>query len=300
MFPRNLTFFRFPTAHDLSQLAELLPEAALKPIGPLELSTSGFISPFGRGETDLVQTIGSATRVTLGIEEKILPAATVNELLARKLAEIEQKEGRKVGGRARKRIKDDLLHELLPRALTRSRRIDAVIFTDLGVLAVDTSSRKAAEHVASELRRALGSFPAVPPVAGEAPRAVLTGYVGSGHLPGGLELGDECALHDVADDAKVRISGDDLRGEEVARHLEAGKQVTRLGLSLHDHLSFTLGEDLVVRRLKFLDGATDLLADVEADDLRAELDARFALLVGEVRGLFRVLEAALRIQPVEG
>src|SRR5690606_3687473 len=43
MFFRNLSLFRFPTSHDFSQLAELLPEAVLKPVGPLELTSAGFI-----------------------------------------------------------------------------------------------------------------------------------------------------------------------------------------------------------------------------------------------------------------
>ena len=148
MFFRNLTFFRFPASHDFSRLDELLPEAALRPVGPLELSSRGFISPFGRGEEALSHRIGDAVWLAVGGEDKILPAAVVNDLLARKVAEIEEKEGRKLGGRARKRLKDDLLHELLPRAFVKSSRIDAMLDLQHGFLAVDTSSRKTAETVA--------------------------------------------------------------------------------------------------------------------------------------------------------
>ncbi|MDT4840971.1 Recombination-associated protein RdgC [compost metagenome] len=48
-------------------------------------------------------------------------------------------------------------------------------------------------------------------------------------------------------------------------------------------MSFVLGEDLTLRKLKFLDGAVDQLENTEHDDLRAELDARFALMSGEVK-----------------
>ena len=57
-----------------------------------------------------------------------------------------------------------------------------------------------------------------------------------------------------------------------------------------------LGEDLVVRKFKLLDGAVDQLESTERDDLRAELDARFALMAGEVKRLFNVLEKALKSQ----
>ncbi|MBP8742140.1 MAG: recombination-associated protein RdgC, partial [Pseudoxanthomonas sp.] len=127
MFFRNLTFFRFPTTHDFSRLDELLPEAALKPVGPLELSSRGFISPFGRGEDLLSHRIGDAIWLAVGGEDKILPGSVVNDLLAQKVAELEEREGRKLGGRARKRLKDDLLHELLPRAFVKSSRTDALL-----------------------------------------------------------------------------------------------------------------------------------------------------------------------------
>lgn len=300
MFFRNLTLFRFPTSLDFSNLDELLPEAALKPVGPLDLASRGFVSPFGRDEPALSHRVGDAIWLTLGGEDKILPAAVVNDLLAKKLAEIEQKEGRKPGGRTRKRIKEDLLHELLPRAFVKPSRTDALLDLEHGFLAVDTSSRKNAEAVASEIRHALGSFPALPPNAEVAPRSVLTGWIAGEPLPDGLALGEECELKDAMDGgAVVKCQNQELQSEEIAKHLEAGKQVTRLALVLDDHVSFVLGEDLVVRKLKFLEGAVDQLENTERDDLRAELDARFALMSGEVKRLFAVLEQALKLSKAE-
>ena len=300
MFFRNLTLFRFPTALDVSQLDELLPEAALKPVGPLELSSRGFISPFGRNEEALSHRIGDAIWLTVGGEDKILPSAVVNDLLAKKLQEIEEKEGRKPGGRTRKRLKDDLLHELLPRAFVRPTRTDALLVLEHGFIAVDTSSRKNGETVVSEIRRALGSFPALPLNAEVAPRSVLTGWIAGEPLPDGLALGEECELKDAMDGgAVVKCQHQELQSDEIAKHLEAGKQVTRLALTLDDHVSFVLGEDLVVRKLKFLEGAVDQLESTERDDLHAELDARFALLSGEVRRLFAVLEPALKLSKAD-
>jgi recombination associated protein RdgC len=91
----------------------------------------------------------------------------------------------------------------------------------------------------------------------------------------------------------------ELQSDEIARHLEAGKQVTRLALTLDDHVSFVLGEDLVVRKFKLLDGAVDQLESTDRDDLRAELDARFALMAGEVKRLFAMLEPALKLSKAE-
>ena len=300
MFFRNLTLFRFPTSLDVSQLDTLLAETPLKPVGALELSSRGFVSPFAREEPALSHRIGDAIWVTVGGEDRLLPSAVVNDLLGKKLAEIERKEGRKPGGRTRKRIKEDLVHELLPRAFVRPSRTDAMLDLAHGFVAVDSSSRKSAESVVSEIRGAMGSFPALPLNAEVAPRAVLTGWIAGEALPEGLALGEECELKDAMDGgAVVKCQHQDLVGEEIAKHLEAGKQVTRLALTLDDHLSFVLGEDLVIRKLKFLDGAIDQLENTDNQDLRAELDARFALMSGEVRRLFVVLEAALKLSRAE-
>jgi len=237
--------------------------------------------------------------LTLGGEDKILPAAVVNEAVARKAAEIEEAEGRKLGGRARKRLKEEILHDLLPRAFVRPSRTSCHLDLQHGLVAVDTSSRKSAEGLLSELREGMGSFPAVPLNAEVAPRSVLTGWLAGEPLPEGLALGDECELRDPVDKgAVIKASRQELGAEEIAKHLEAGKQCTKLALTLEDHLSFVLGDDLVVRKLKFLDGAVEALENTERDSQRAELDARYALMVGELRRLFAVLRSAFKLSEV--
>lgn len=302
MFFRNLTFFRFPTtlAKTLDDLDARLEECKLKPVGPSELMSRGFISPFGRDGATMSHRVGDAIWITLGGEDRLLPSAVINDQLGRKLAEIEEKEGRRLGGRARKRLKEDIVMELLPRAFVRPVRCSATLDLEHGFIAVDTSSRKTAENLVSELRHALGSFPALPLNAEASVRVILTGWLAGKPLPPGLSLGDECELKDPVDGgAVVRCSRHELQVDEIRQHLEAGKQVTRLALVLDDHVGFVLGEDLVLRKLKFLDGAVDQLEGTEADDVAAELDARFALMSGELKRLFAVLEPALKFSRAE-
>lgn len=296
MFFKNLTLFRFPASLDLSSLEELLAGHPLKPVGALELSSRGFVSPFGREGEAYSHRIGKAVWLTVGGEDRLLPSSVVNDMLAKRLAEVEEKQGRRPGSRMRKQMKDDLVHELLPRAFVRPSRTDALLDLDHGVCAVDTSSRKAGEAVVSEIRHALGSFPALPLNAEVAPRSVLTGWIAGDPLPDGLSLGEECELKDPAEHgAVVKCQRQELQSDEIAKHLESGKQVTRLALTLDDHVSFVLGEDLVVRKFKLLDGAVDQLESTERDDMRAELDARFALMAAEFSRLFTVLEGALKL-----
>jgi len=310
MFFRNLTFFRFPVSMNsaFDALDQHLAECALKPAGPLEMSSRGFVSPFGRAlaqsedprDTALLHRVGNCIWLTVGGEERLLPSVVVNDAAAKKIAEAEQREGRKLGGRTRKRIKDEIVLDLLPRAFIRPLRTDAYLDLEHGFIAVDTSSRKSAESVVSEVRRALGSFPALPLNAETSPRAVLTGWIAGEALPDNVMLGDECELKDAADrGAIVKCQRQELQGEEIAKHLESGKQVTRLALNFDDQASFVLGEDLIVRKLKFLDGAVDQLENTERESVHAELDARFALMSGELKRLFVMLEKAFKLSRAE-
>ena len=303
MFFRNLTFFRFPVAIDFSEVHTLLPLCRLKPIGPLEMRSRGFISPFGREETEVLHhahDLAGFLWLTIGSEEKMLPGSVVNDQLANRIAEIEDLTGRKMGGRERKRLKDDLLHELLPRAFSKSKRVDVILDLRHGYAAIDTSSRKTAENVASDIRGLLGSFPAMPLNAEVAPRSVLTGWIAGEALPDGLSLGEEAELRDPAEGgAVIKARDQELISHEIQEHLDTGKQVTKLALVMEDNLSFVLGDDLTVRKLKFLDGALDRLEDAEQDGRRAELDARFALQSREIRRLFLLLERAFKISNVE-
>ena len=111
---------------------------------------------------------------------------------------------------------------------------------------------------------------------------------------------DECELRDPVDGgAVVRCTKHELQNDEIRKHLEAGKQASRLALVLDDHVSFVLGEDLVVRKLKFLDGVVDQLDDSARDSLHAELDTRYALMSAELKRLFAVLEKALKLSSAE-
>ena len=303
MFFRNLTLFRFPASVGFDDIDARLADVALKPVGPLEPSSRGFVSPFGALDPDnavLSHRVGDALWIALGGEDRLLPAAVVNDQLQKKIAEFEASNARRPGGKMRRQMKDDLLVELMPRAFVRPVRTDALVDLARGVLAVDTASRKVAEGVVSALREALGSFPALPLAAETAPRALLTGWLAGDAPPQGLVLGEECELRDPADGgAVVKLQKMELAGEELATHLDAGRQAARLALRLDEHVDLVLGDDLVMRKLKLLDGAVEQLESGEREDLRAELDARFALMAGEFARLFDVLDGALRFSAAD-
>lgn len=301
-FFRNLTFFQFPAALAASirrGLDQGTAECALKPCGALELSSRGFVPSFP-ADTDgdaLPYYLNSDVIVlTVGGEDKILPSSVVNKVLGERLAEIERKEGRKPGGRERKRIKEDIVHELLPKALVKPYRLTGYLDLQRGLVVVDTVSRKQAEEFVSQVRAALGSFPALPINAEVGPRSVLTSYI-SGNVVDDLSVGDDFTLKDNAD-AKITSHNANPFGEEVTSYLGDGFQVSRLSLVLNERVEFDMDEDLVVRKFKLLDQALEKLDGEEHEDIVADINARLWLQHAEVGALFEVLVREFKLSPV--
>jgi recombination associated protein RdgC len=303
MFFRNVTLFRFPAenAAKLKKLEQKLAEHVLRPCGPLELSTRGWVSPFGRGEEALSHGVGPYVLLALGGEDKLLPGSVINQALAEKMEKLEKKRGKPVGGREKRKLKDEVITELMPRALARPSRMQGYLDTEHGWVAVDSSSRKAAETFVSKLRESLGSFPAVQAEAEESPRAVMTEWLIDGKLPKGWVLGDECELKDPADQgAIVRCRRQELESDEVREHLKSGKQVTQLALVFQERIRCVLDENLTIRKFKLLDIATESLESGDRESANAELDARFALMSHELALLLASIETIFGVPRPHG
>lgn len=301
MFFKNAVMFRFPKAvvSEFQRLEEALEEVRLKPIGPQEYERSGFVPPLGRKTTALHHRAGKAIWLCVGREARVLPPAAVNEVLQARLQEIEEREGVAPGARVRAQMKDDVLQEMLPRAFTVTTHLNVYINMDMAICVVDTASRKAAEAVVSLIRTALGSFPALPLNAEKSPRMVLTGMVAGDSMPDRLVVGEETELKDGSDSgATIKAQRQDLGCEEIRAHLESGKHAVKLAFTHDDHVSFVLGEDLIIRKLKFLDGALETL-DGEATSIAEEMDARFVLFDAEMSALAETLFATFAVSEAE-
>jgi recombination associated protein RdgC len=176
--------------------------------------------------------------------------------------------------------------DLLPRAFTRSRQVRAYMDPVAAWMLVDAASEKGAEEVAGLLRETLGSLPVRPPRPERATATLMTQWIAEGRTPEGLILEDECELRDAQDERSVvRCRGQDLRGEEIATHLRAGKQAVKLALSWRERLSFVLHEDVSLKRLRFADALIDEALEPEIEDEAARFDAEFAIMALEMREL---------------
>ena len=296
---KNATIFRIAPG-DMStpvRLDQELQQHVVRDPGPMETAARGFISPLGESSEQLQVQAAGLSLVIAADRHRMLPPAIIDKELIRRCDAITADEGRNVRGRERKRIREEVVNELLPKAFVKSSTTRVILDWSAGVVIVNTASKKAAESAISQIRMVLGSFPAVPLAPTKGPRVLLTDWLANGCLPTGLSLGDECELRDPATTtgAIARCRRQDLDGDEVKEHLRNGKQVFQLGLAFEDRISFVLGEDLVLRKLKFLDA----VEDERADGVDMAIESDLALYGLEIRRLFGRLSEIFAIQDVD-
>ena len=289
---KNARFLRLDTPFDLTaaELEERLARRRFRPCGPIETATLGWTSPLGEETSALVQAVSGCFLICARKQERLLPSAAVAEALDERVSELEAGEARDVGRAERRRMREQIINEMLPRAFTRSRRTQLYIDTENGWLVVDAASEKQAEDVVSLLRETLDSLPAKLPDPSQNPAAVLTSWLLEGEAPSDFVPGDACELRDADDKAGVvRCSGQDLGSDEILNHLRVGKRVTKLALEWDDRLAFTLAEDLSLKRLRVGDA---LLEELDGDEMdpAQRLDAEFAILALQLRQLIARLD----------
>ena len=286
MWFKNLHLFRLlqPFSWSAEALHEKLASKAFHPCGRMEMESIGWIPPLGHDSEAFVHAANNCLIFTQRQEGKILPASVVREVVNDKIAEIESQQLRKVRKREKEQLREAVLQELLPRAFTRSNYLSAYIDVTHGWLLIDTASRKKAEELTSFLRHTLGSLPIVSPKLQNSPMTVMTRWLlKDNELPPDFELADACILTDNAQEgAVVNCKRQDLQAKEIYGHLTAGKLVTRLAVEWQQRLALIIDDELVIRRLQFLDIVQTASDDAPNESLTQRFDADFVLMTAEL------------------
>jgi len=293
MWFKNARIFLLPNDYsiDSDDLSNHLSEDALKPCGPQDTASQGWVSPFSLDNDELycLQS-GNAQLFNMATEEKILPAAVVNQQLQEKVSHIKSDTGSKPGRKQQSDMKQEILFDLLPQAFTKIKKMGAYIDNTHKLMVVDSASQNPAENLVSQLRQTLGSFKATAFGESSGMATVLTKWISQGHAEGGLEFGSNLVL-ETLDEAKsvIRAKNVNYLTDEMQRHIENGYLVTQIGLVYNDRIEFTLTHDFAVKSIKF----TDLVQDqLELESIESEeqlLDSRFTLMSLELTELYSTL-----------
>lgn len=295
MWFSNLICYRFKQAVDYSQdeLEKALEQDVFRPCGSQDLTTFGWTNALGKHAQLLSHFSGQHILLCAKREEKVLPAAVVNEQLQDKVEQIELAENRKVTKKEKDELKENLLHTLLPQAFKKSSLQYAFIDPQNGWIIVNSASFNKAEELLALLRKSLGSLPVVPAFANHDVGLFLTHWLTNFTPPAQFTIGLDAELSDADDSgSQVKLKQFDLECEEVKAHLESGKQVAKLALEYQERVKFMLHNDGSIKRVSYADILKEENADIPKEDMAAKLDADFLLSSSQLIELVNALDAS--------
>lgn len=251
MWFKQVTPFRVFELPEKRHLDESLGNSWFTEPQGLDWFTEGFTHPTAFSDTAVVE-VEKTMLIALKREEKVLPGAAIKHKLDEQIIKIQANEGRNVGRKEKQELREAIIDDLLPKALTKSSRTNGLLGT--GWLWVDTASRHKAENLLTKLREALGGLPAQQPVARQSPASLMTNWLLQGEAQGRFMLDSDVTLVGAGDVApKVKISRKDLTATDVVQHAKNGMTVTELGLVWNDRVAFILTQDLTLKRIQWLD-----------------------------------------------
>jgi len=299
MWFKNIHIYKIEDDFKLTaeQLHEALERRKARACGQMEPACEGWTKPLGHAGQMLVHESNGALMLCLRREDKVLPASLVREQVAERALQIEAESGRAVGRKEKSDIKDQVLQELLPRALVRASHTFACILPQQGWLIVDASSANKAEALIELLRKSLGTLNVVLPATKESPESAMTRWImNDDALPQDFTTEDECELQ-AGEGAEgiVRCKYVDVSSTEVRAHAALGRRVKKLAMNWNERLSFVLHEDMSVHRLKFDAAVLDEAGESGGDEI-GRFDVDFTIMVAEFIDFIPQLLASLNTE----
>ncbi|MFJ3046173.1 recombination-associated protein RdgC [Herbaspirillum chlorophenolicum] len=293
MWFKNLQIYRLPApwAITADELESHLAPQAFTACSSIEMQSQGWVSP--RNNEKLVHVVNRQLLLQLSTEKKLLPSTVINQVTKARAAELEEQQGFPPGRKQTKELKEQVTDELLPRAFSIVRSTWVWIDPVNGWLLVDAGSPGKAEEVLKLLFKAIPKFPLETLRTAMSPGAAMTDWLASDEAPNGFTVDQDTELRSTAESkATVRYVRHTLEPEDVRRHIESGKQCTRLALTWADKVSFVLTENLSVKRIAPLDVLKED-ADFTGKNEDERFDGDFMLMTGELSKLLASLVEAL-------
>lgn len=292
-FFRNVRLYRIHSPWPASEeaLSLVLENAAFKPCGAFSERSGGFEPPVTDAGDLLSRRIGGADLLQLRIQTRVLPPAAVQEALALRIEAFKQRTQSEPNRTEKRDLKDEVYSELLPQALLKSDRVQAIMLPQEGVLVVGSASESVADYFLDALKRAMVNFQYAP-MAFKTPPQDFINQLFMGGSREQFRMGRECRMRDPADSrSSVNWLDFDLADTAVRRHVTDGLKVDRLGLIFDQVCALVIDEELILRKVRLL--GQDDVNDIPEEDPLAKHDAEFVIMAGAFKSLVAGLAAAM-------
>ncbi len=295
MWFKNLRVYQITEALNLEPeaLERALQEHKFSPCTGQEAVKMGFTYPLHHSIKQYHHQQAHLHLFAVKRQEKVLPAAVINEELQPKIDALEAEKGRPLGRKEKNALKEELVQMLLPRAFSRSSVTTALYDAQNQWFIVNSSSAGRAEEVLSLLRKTLGSLPALPWIDQNQLNLAMQQWLTNAGLPQGFVLGNEAELKAPDEEgAKVKFSNHLLTAAEVQSHLE-DKLVTKLELALENQISLMVCEDGSLKKLRFHEMLANSNDELGWDDMVLRLDADLLVMANELATVLKAIRQSV-------
>ena len=302
--------FRSMTLYQLTQQPAAVEEkllAALKDesnhfadVLPNQQASRGFVSPLGENAKTIDYKTDGALLFCIRADVKEIPSGAV-KLEAKARAAAREAEGEELSKTDLRIIKDDVLQEMLPRAIPTPSWTYGYLDTVMGMLMI--GSGDGADDVVAFLKGVLRGTPfKLLGLNDVEPCDELTKWLKSPDtvLPEDFTLGDACSLKHPKEGgtAVFNITHEELDGEDIQTLLDAGKKCCRIAIN-HPDIEFAFTRHLGLRRMAL---TKERKADLAEHDEGIPEDNRaneFAAWVTAIRTVMGQLETLLGGWPTQ-
>jgi len=275
---------------ELAVIDDRLASLRFTECGATQPESAGFVEPRGEKNAPMVEVVGGQLMLRLVVETKAVPTSAIKTRLEAELDKIEADTGRRPKGKRAKEMKEQIVHELLPRAFSKRSSTNIWIDAKAKLLIIDAASNKKADRIVTLLVDVLGGGIVFKLLQTEsAPSTAMSQWLKTKQAPAGFSVDRECELKQPdSEKALVKYARHSLDIDEVGQHIEQGKIPTQLAMTWDNRVSFVLTEALTLKKIKLLDVVLEGPASQDAG-----FDTDVAIATGELRQLIPDLIEAL-------
>lgn len=266
----------------LEELEKHFRAEEYKPIAAQQSENFGWVEPAKDIDSSLIHHHKDIYLFCMRKEVKQIPASAVKEAVDQKVKAIEQTEGRKVFGKERTAIKDDVLSLMRPRALTKSEHVYGYIDSKHQILVVGASPGTADDFV-QLLIDTLGTLGAVKLMGEESPSLVMNRWCTGVH-PLCIQLTGDFKMEDSEGERSATIRND---GIYVTDLLEDGYLCSMIGIEYRQGFSAKLDKSIHLSSIKFNHDELASDSDLDSECLATRFNADLYLTTRELGDFYK-------------
>lgn len=295
---KNAIIFKLSgtTPEELCAATEAMPFS--KPTA-MAAASSGFVS-VDASLSDPFRQVGDVVAFAIRFDDKLLPASVVSQYVDEIVNNIDEAEGRRVGRKERKEIKERVTDDLLAKAFIKTKVVRGFVDFKNSLLAFDTSSPGKAEEMLSKLMKAfsISGEGVLPNVeywrAGDDLASSMSTWLQTGECPEGFTIDNKAMLYTPDGGGKVRISDQDVTSDNLRALLGDGRECRELAMTLNDKFSFVLTSASTIKRITLTDIANNEADERQMDMLpEALVDAHIVMNAGVINEITTALHEAV-------